>query len=39
MNNGMKMTVKILLIVKVCESGGGVIIKCYEGFKISKSAI
>ena len=33
MNNGMKMKVKILLIVMMAKfkMGGGVIIECYEG--------
>ena len=34
MNNGMKMTVKILLIVMMptfAKMGDGVIVKCYEG--------
>ena len=36
MNNGMKMIVRILLIVMTptfCSNGGVVIINCYEGRK------
>ena len=39
MNNRIKMTVKILLIVMMptfAEMGGGVIIKYYEGEKFQK---
>ena len=41
MNNGIKMTVKILLIVMMlafAKMGGGVIRKSYERWKISKRA-